>query len=254
MTQVATYPSLNGKTVVVTGGGSGIGEAIVTQFARQGCKVGFLDIAEDASNALVASLQAEGLEAMFVQADLTDIAATVAAIDTIRAAYGPIGVLVNNAAHDQRHALEDITPDYFDDRIAVNVKHQLFASQAVMEDMKTLGGGAIICMGSTSWMLGQGGMACYTAAKSAVLGLMRSLARDLGPYNIRVNSIAPGWIMTERQKTLWLTPEAEAELMKQQCLKRHLVPDDIAKTVLFFCSDDAGACTNQSYIVDGGWC
>ncbi|MEO0545816.1 MAG: SDR family oxidoreductase [Pseudomonadota bacterium] len=253
MSAVATYPSLQEKTVVITGGGSGIGESIVTHFARQGCKVGFLDIADEPSKALEASLNAEGYSVKYVHCDLTDIPALVAGIDAIRDAFGPIGVLVNNAAHDQRHALEDITPEYFDDRMAVNLKHQVFASQAVAEDMKGLGGGAIICMGSTSWMLGQGGMACYTAAKSGVLGLMRSLARDLGPYNIRVNSVAPGWIMTERQKTLWLTPEAEEDLLKRQCLKRHLVPDDIARAVLFFCSEEAGACTNQSYIVDGGW-
>jgi len=253
MSAVATYPSLQGKTVLVTGGGSGIGEAIVTQFARQGCKVGFLDIADEPSNALEASLTAEGHDVRYVKCDLKDIPAVISAIDTVRQAFGPIGVLVNNAAHDQRHKLEDITPEFFDDRMAVNLKHQLFATQAVVEDMKQLGGGSVICMGSTSWMLGQGGMACYTAAKSAILGLMRSLAHDLGPFNIRVNSVAPGWIMTERQKTLWLTPESEKYLLEHQCLKRHLVPDDIARAVLFFCSEEAGACTNQSYIVDGGW-
>ena len=250
---VATYPSLEGKTVIVTGGGSGIGESITTHFARQGSKVGFLDISDEPSNALVESLRSEGHTVQYVHCDVTDTAALQSAISKISFDFGPVGVLVNNAAHDQRHKLEDVTPDYWDERIAINIKHQFFASQAVVDDMKKLGGGSIINMGSTSWMIGNGGMACYTAAKSAVLGLSRSLARDLGEFNIRVNSIAPGWIMTERQKELWLTPEGEADIFKNQCLKRFLVPEDIARPVLFFASNESSACTNQSYIVDGGW-
>lgn len=249
----ATYPSLKGKTVIVSGGGSGIGESIVTHFAEQGAKVGFLDIADEPSKALEAQLTDAGHTVRFAKCDITDTPVLQSTIRDLVGELGPVGVLVNNAAHDQRHAFEEITPDYFDDRIAVNIKHQLFAAQAVAEDMKQLGGGSIINMGSTSWMIGQGGMACYTAAKSAVLGLTRSLARDLGEHNIRVNSIAPGWIMTQRQIDLWLTDEAEKELMQRQCLKRKLYPADIARTVLFFASDEAGACTNQSYIVDGGW-
>ncbi len=253
MSEMAIYPDLKNKTVVVSGGGSGIGESIVTHFAEQGAKVGFLDIADESSKALEAKLSGEGHTVKFVHCDLTDTSALQTAIGDIREELGPISVLINNAAHDQRHKFEDITPDYFDERIAVNIKHQFFAAQAVVADMRSLGGGSIINMGSTSWMIGQGGMACYTAAKSAVLGLTRSMARDLGPDNIRVNSIAPGWIMTQRQIDLWLTPEGEAELMERQCLKRKLVPADIARTVLFFASEQAGACTNQSYIVDGGW-
>ena len=250
---VATYPSLADKTVIVTGGGSGIGESITTHFARQGAKVGFLDISDDASQALAAQLTDEGHTVRYVHCNVTDTKALQAAIGSINDDFGPAGVLVNNAAHDQRHKLEDVTPEYWDERIAINIKHQFFASQAVAEGMKKIGGGSIINMGSTSWMIGNGGMACYTAAKSAVLGLSRSLARDLGPFNIRVNSIAPGWIMTERQKELWLTPEGEADIFKNQCLKRFLVPEDIARPVLFFASDESAACTNQSYIVDGGW-
>ena len=250
---VATYPSLADKTVIVTGGGSGIGESITTHFARQGAKVGFLDISDDASQALAAQLTDEGHTVRYVHCNVTDTNALQAAIGSINDDFGPAGVLVNNAAHDQRHKLEDVTPEYWDERIAINIKHQFFASQAVAEGMKKIGGGSIINMGSTSWMIGNGGMACYTAAKSAVLGLSRSLARDLGPFNIRVNSIAPGWIMTERQKELWLTPEGEADIFKNQCLKRFLVPEDIARPVLFFASDESAACTNQSYIVDGGW-
>lgn len=250
---MAIYPDLAGKSVLVTGGGSGIGAAIVEKFAEQGAKVGFIDIAAGPSQALAARLITGGRQVRFEQADLTDIAALRRAVAAIRAAHGPISVLINNAAHDERHATEAVTPEYWDDRFAVNLKHQFFAAQAVLDDMKTAGGGAIINFGSTSWMIGQGGMAAYTAAKSAILGLTRSLARDFGPHNIRVNSIAPGWIMTERQIEKWLTPEGEQTLMERQCLKRRLVPDDIAKFTVFLASDEAGACTNQQYIVDGGW-
>jgi NAD(P)-dependent dehydrogenase (short-subunit alcohol dehydrogenase family) len=175
------------------------------------------------------------------------------AVGAVRNALGPINILINNAAHDERHAMETVTSEYWDERIAVNLKHQFFAAQAVAPDMVAAGGGAIVNMGSVSWMIGQGGMPCYTTAKSAVQGLTRSLARDLGPRNIRVNTIVPGWIMTQRQIDLWLTPAGEAELMARQCLKRKLQPDDVARVVLFFASAQAGACTNQTYIVDGGW-
>jgi D-xylose 1-dehydrogenase len=247
----ASYSDLAGKVVLVTGGGSGIGEAIVRRFAQQQAKVAFIDIKD--SQALVAELAGQGGPVRFEQADLTDIGALRAAIARIREALGPIQVLINNAAHDERHPTEDVTPEYWDDRIAVNLKHQFFAAQAVLPDMKAAQGGSIVNFGSVSWMVGQGGMAAYTAAKSAVLGLTRSLARDYGPYNIRVNAIAPGWIMTQRQIEKWLTPEGEAELMQRQCLKRKLVPDEIAKVTLFMASDEASACTNQQYVVDGGW-
>jgi NAD(P)-dependent dehydrogenase (short-subunit alcohol dehydrogenase family) len=249
----AIYPDLEGKVVVVTGGGSGIGEEIVRQFARQKAKVAFLDIAVGPSEKLVADLAAKGQSVHFEACDLTDITALKAAIAKIRAALGPVGVLINNAAHDERHPTETVTEAYWDDRIAVNLKHQFFAAQAVLADMKAANSGAIINFGSTSWMVGQGGMAAYTAAKSAVLGLTRSLARDYGPYNIRVNAIAPGWIMTQRQIDKWLTPEGEAELMNRQCLKRKLYPIDIAKFTVFLASDEGSGCTNQQYVVDGGW-
>jgi len=253
MSEVATYPSLKDKTVVITGGGSGIGASLTTHFARQGCKVGFLDIADEASITLETELNSDGCTVKYFRCDITDTKALQTVIDELRATFGPVGILINNAAHDQRHKFEDITPEYWDERFAINIKHQFFAAQAVLEDMKSIGGGSIINMGSTSWMIGNGGMACYTAAKSAVLGLTRSLAQDFGPFNIRVNSIAPGWIMTQRQKELWLTPEGEADIFKNQCLKRFLVPDDIARPVLFFASDESAACTNQNYVVDGGW-
>jgi NAD(P)-dependent dehydrogenase (short-subunit alcohol dehydrogenase family) len=254
MTATAIYPSLKDRVVFVTGGGSGIGASIVEHFCQQGARVGFVDIDEAASEALVAEVGKAGhAKPLFVKCDITDIPALRAAIAKVREALGPITVLVNNAANDQRHPMDEVTPEYWDDRIAVNLKHQFFAAQAIHPDMAAAGGGAIVNLGSVSWMIGQGGMPCYTTAKSAVAGLTRSLARDLGPQNIRVNCVVPGWIMTQRQIDLWLNKESEAELMQRQCLKRKLVPADIARAVLFFASDDSGGCTNQSYIVDGGW-
>jgi NAD(P)-dependent dehydrogenase (short-subunit alcohol dehydrogenase family) len=254
MTASAIYPSLKDRVVFVTGGGGGIGASVVEHFCRQGAKVGFVDIDEAASGALVEAMAAAGHhKPVFVKCDLTDIEALRVAIGQVRTRLGPITVLVNNAANDQRHSIDEVTPEYWDDRIAVNLKHQFFAAQAVYPDMEAAGGGAIVNLGSVSWMIGQGGMPCYTTAKSAVAGLTRALARDLGPKNIRVNCVVPGWIMTQRQIDLWLTPESEAELMQRQCLKRKLVPADIARAVLFFAAEDSGGCTNQSYIVDGGW-
>lgn len=250
----AIYPSLAGRSVLVTGGGSGIGEAVVRRFCEQGAKVAFLDLDEQASRATVAAVERAGHAApLFVRCDLRDIAALRQAIAEAAARNGPVTVLVNNAARDDRHAIEDVTPDYWDERIAVNLKHQFFAAQAVLPMMKAEGGGSIVNMGSVSWMVGQGGMPCYTTAKSAISGLTRALARDMGPFNIRVNAVAPGWIMTERQIRMWLTPEGEKELMARQCLKRKLVPDDIARVVLFFASEESGAMTNQTYVADGGW-
>ena len=250
---IATYPSLKGRTVLVTGGGSGIGAAITRRFAEGGARVGFLDIAVEASEALAADLAAAGHAARFVPCDLREIDALKRGVAAVRDAFGPVGVLINNAAHDERHATPDVTPEMFDERIAVNLRHQFFAAQAVLPDMKAAGGGAIINFGSVSWMAGQGGMAVYSMSKSAVLGLTRSLARDYGPFGIRVNAIAPGAILTQRQKDKWLTPEYEAELMGKQCLKRHLLPDEIARFALFLASDEASACTGQQYVVDGGW-
>jgi len=252
MTTGAIYPDLKGKTVLVTGGGSGIGAAIVRRFVAQGAHTAFIDLKVAESEALVSELAGAGT-LLFEQADLTDIAALRAAIARVRDRLGPIRILINNAAHDQRHPTPEVTPEFWDDRIAVNLKHQFFAAQAVLPDMVAAGAGAIVNFGSTSWMAGQGGMAAYTAAKSGVLGLTRSLARDYGPHNIRVNAIAPGWIMTQRQIDLWLTPEGEEELMRRQCLKRRLMPDEIARATLFFASDEASACTGQHYVVDGGW-
>lgn len=249
----AIYSDLEGKSVLITGGASGIGASIVRAFARQKAKVGFIDIADKPAQALVAELTGQGATVYFDHCDITDTPALRNSIANLRQKIGPVSVLVNNAAHDERHDTAKVTPEYWDDRIAVNLKHQFFAAQAVLPDMQAAKAGSIVNFGSVSWMIGQGGMAVYTAAKSAVLGLTRSLARDYGPDNIRVNAIAPGWIMTERQIEKWLTPEGEAKLLESQCLKRKLVPDDIAKFTVFLASDEAGACTNQQYVVDGGW-
>lgn len=249
----AVYPSLKGKTVLVTGGGSGIGEAIVRHFAEQDARVGFIDVKEKESGALVKSLVRKRRKVHFEHADLTDVEATRAAIGRIRKALGPITILVNNAAHDERHTIEELTPEYFDDRIAVNLKHQFFCIQAVLPDMKKAGGGTIVNMGSVTWMLGFTGLPVYAAAKAAVVGMTRGLSRELGQHNIRLNSIAPGWIMTERQQTLYLTPEREVQLMKDQTVKRKLTPDDIARLVLFFASDESIAVANQNIVADGGW-
>jgi NAD(P)-dependent dehydrogenase (short-subunit alcohol dehydrogenase family) len=254
MSSWAIYPSLKGRSVLVTGGGSGIGAQIVRRFCEQGSRVAFVDVDRPTSEALVQEIEAQSQAVpLFLPCDLRDIEALRRAVAEAAAANGPITALVNNAARDDRHAWDTVTPELWDERFAVNLRHQFFAAQAVYPMMREAGGGSIINMGSVSWMIGQGGMAAYTAAKSAVLGLTRSLARDWGPENVRVNSIAPGWIMTDRQQTLWLTPEGEQELMTRQCLKRKLHPDDIARVVLFLCADDSAAMTNQSYIVDGGW-
>ena len=249
----AVYSDLQGKSILITGGASGIGAAMVRSFARQKAKVAFLDIAREAASHLLNEMAELGTPVHYEYCDLTDIAELRAAIIRVRETIGPILVLVNNAAHDERHSAETITPEYWDERLSVNLKHQFFAAQAVLPDMKAAGEGSIINFGSVSWMIGQGGMPAYSAAKSAVLGLTRSLARDFGPYNIRVNAIAPGWIMTERQIEKWLTPAGEVELLKAQCLKRKLYPEDVSRVVLFLASSEAGACTNQQYVVDGGW-
>jgi NAD(P)-dependent dehydrogenase (short-subunit alcohol dehydrogenase family) len=245
---------LRDKAVFITGGGSGIGASIVEHFCSQGSKVAFVDVAKEDSEKLVKDLAARKLPApLFIACDITDTPALQTAIADAKAKLGPFRVLVNNAAHDQRHAIDEVTPKYWDERVAVNLKHQFFAAQAVYKDMAAAGGGSIVNLGSISWMKKQGNMPAYTTSKSAVQGLTNALARDLGPMNIRVNSVVPGWIMTERQIKLWLTPEAEKELLQGQCIKRKLVPADIARMVLFLASDDSDGCSGQHYIVDGGW-
>lgn len=249
----ASYSDLQDKVVLVTGGGSGIGEAIVREFARQRARVAFLDIAVAPSRKLAAELQDSGRAVQYLPCDLTNVQALRAALAAVKNRWGPIQVLINNAANDERHATESLTEQAWDHCISVNLKHQFFCAQSVLSDMKAAGGGAIVNLGSFSWMIGQGGMAGYTASKSAVLGLTRSLARDYGPYGIRVNAVAPGWIITQRQLDNWVTPETEAEIMAHQCLKRRLQPAEVARFIVFLASDEASACTSQHYVVDGGW-
>ena len=251
--RLAIYPSLENKVVFVTGGGSGIGAATVTGFVRQKARVGFVDIDEPASTRLVRDLEGMGPSPRFLRCDVRDIDALRAAIGTVQAELGDIGVLVNNAARDDRHAIESVTVEYWDERVAVNLRHQFFATQAVIEQMKRLGGGSIINFGSISWMMASGGMPAYTTSKAAVHGLTRGFARDLGPYNIRANTITPGWVMTERQLALWVTPESEARIDQAQCLRERLKPEHLANMVLFLASDDARMITSQNFVVDAGW-
>lgn len=254
MTEYANYPSLEHKVVFITGGGSGIGASIVELFCEQHARVFFVDIAEESSRALVERIRGRGLPApRFLPADLRDIETLQGHICATAEEAGGLHVLVNNAAHDERHAVESVTVDYWEDRMHVNLRHQFFAAQAAMPFMRDGGGGAIVNMGSSSWHIGQGGMPGYTTAKAGIEGLTRGLARDFGPHGIRVNCVIPGWIMTERQQRLWLTPDSEQDLMQKQCLKEKVQPADVARMVLWLSADDSRLCSNQNYVVDGGW-
>jgi NAD(P)-dependent dehydrogenase (short-subunit alcohol dehydrogenase family) len=253
MPPFASYPSLRGRTVFVSGGGSGIGASIVEHFAEQEAKVGFVDIDEAASTALVKKIAAAGpAPPLFLKADVRDVKAYQAAIAETAAKLGAVTILINNAARDDRHDLADVTPDFWDERIAVNLRHQFFAIQAVAPGMKAAGSGSIVNFSSVSYHTMTARLSVYEAAKAAVIGLTRGLARDLGPDGIRLNAITPGWIMTQRQIDLWLTPEAEADLMKAQCLKEKVYPPDIARMALFLASDDSRLITAQNFVVDGG--
>ena len=253
MDEFAAYPSLRGRGVFISGGATGIGAGLVEHFARQGARVGFVDLLEEAGRALAGRLAAEGLPPpVFHQVDVRDIGALQAAIAAIGAELGGLRVLVNNAAHDERHAIDQVTVGYWDDRMHVNLRHQFFAVQAAAPMLRAGGGGSIVNMGSVSWHIGQGGMPAYTTAKAGIEGLTRGLARDLGPDGIRVNCIIPGWIMTQRQIDLWLTPEAERALLEQQCLKEKLYPADIARMTLWLAADDSRLCTAQTWVVDAG--
>lgn len=253
MSHFARYPSLVDRAVLITGGATGIGETLVREFAAQGAKVGFIDIAREAGEALARELAGSKHAPLFVAADITDTPTLERAIGTVRERFGPILALLNNAANDQRHKIEDTTPEYWDKAVAVNLKHQFFAARNVAADMKAAGGGSIINFGSVSWKLKQGGMPAYTTSKSAVQGLTRSLARDFGPFNIRVNTLVPGWVMTEKQIRLWLTEEGKADIARGQCINRQLMPQHIAHMAMFLAADDSAMCTAQDFIVDGGW-
>lgn len=249
----AHYPSLQDRAVLITGGATGIGATLVEEFAAQGARVGFIDIDDAAGTALVAKLGAARHAPVFVAADLTDIAALDSAIDSIRQRTGAFTVLLNNAANDQRHSIESTTSESWDAGIAVNLKQQFFAAKNVAADMKAAGGGSIVNFGSVSWKLKQGGMPVYTTSKAAVQGLTRSLARDFGPFNIRVNTLVPGWVMTEKQRRLWLDERGREDIARGQCLNLPLMPEHIARMALFLAADDSAMCTAQDFIVDGGW-
>jgi D-xylose 1-dehydrogenase len=244
----ARYPSLAGKTVYVTGGASGIGAEIVMAFAAQGAHVGFVDMDAAGSAALCAAHP----NVTHAICDLRDIDSLRAAFADLRAKIGPAQVLVNNAARDDRHDWTEVTPEYWDDRMDTNLRHQFFAIQTVAPDMIAGGGGSIINLGSNSWFEAGGGFPAYATAKAAVHGLTRTMARDLGQHRIRVNAVVPGWVMTERQKTLWAKPDAIAAHLQRQCLPDLIEPVYIARMVLFLASDDAAMCTASSYMVEAG--
>jgi NAD(P)-dependent dehydrogenase (short-subunit alcohol dehydrogenase family) len=243
----AVYPSLRGKRVLITGGGSGIGAGVVEAFAGQGSDTTFFDIRDGDSAAL-----AEATGARFERVDLTDTAATTRLIATLVEEHGPFDVLVNNAANDDRHEIADVTEEYWNDRLNVNLKHQFFCAQAIVPGMQSKGGGAIINLGSISWHFALPDLVLYQMCKAAIEGLTRALARDLGKDNIRVNCVVPGNIRTARQ-TRWYTPEAEAEIVSAQCIKQRLHPTDVGALVTFLASDDARGMTGHEYFVDAGW-
>ncbi|SHG97676.1 SDR family NAD(P)-dependent oxidoreductase [Marivita hallyeonensis] len=245
----ARYPSLDGRTVFITGGASGIGAEIVKAFAAQGAKVGFIDLDDASADALVSDI--DGTIA-WEKADLRDIEALRAAFERLKAKLGPASILVNNAARDDRHDWRKVTPEYWDERQATNLRHMFFSIQSVAPDMIAAGGGSIINMGSNSWWEKSGNMPAYTTAKAAVHGLTRTMARDLGEHRIRVNTVVPGWVMTDRQKELWAEPEALERHRQKQCLPDLIEPVYLARMVLFLASDDAAMCTANNYMVEAG--
>ncbi len=250
----ARYPSLRDKVVFITGGASGIGRSLVEHFHDQGAKVAFVDLAADAGQALAAELAGEsGHTPHFQPCDLRDIGQLEAAMAQVADRLGPITVLVNNAGNDERHTLEQVTPAYFDDRMAVNLRHQVFTAKFVRPQMKRAGGGSIINFSSITWTVANGDGVCYVTSKAAVVGLTRALATELGGDNIRVNAIAPGWVMTERQVSLWLNEDGERQIEDRQALKGRLHSPDIARMALFLAADDSRMCSKQTFVVDAGW-
>ena len=253
MTLAPKYPDLDGAAVLITGGGSGIGAALTAGCAAQGARVAFLDIAEEPSRDLCDRVERDsGRRPLFLRCDLRDVDALKAGVAEAEKAHGAATVLINNAANDDRHTVDEVTPEYWDDRMAVNLKHQFFAAKAVHASMRDAGGGSIINLGSISWHLGLPDLAIYQTAKAAIEGLTRSLAREWGRENIRVNAIIPGNVQTPRQMK-WYTPEGEAEIVAQQCLDGRIQPADVAALAMFLASDDARFCTGHNYWVDAGW-
>ena len=254
MSSFTKYPGLKGRTVFITGGASGIGASLVEHFAMQGARVGFVDLSDDAAEALCGQIVAAGGTAPWYRhCDLTDIAALQSAIADFAADFDVIRVLINNAGNDQRRTLAEITPEAWRSALAVNLDHQFFAAQAVAPGMAEAGGGTIVNMGSIAWQLGFPELTAYAAAKAAILSMTKSLARAWGADEVRVNCILPGAILTERQRRLWMTPEYEAEVMQSQSLKRHLTPGEVARLALFLASDDSSGMTGQGTVIDAGW-
>ncbi|MGN6827053.1 SDR family NAD(P)-dependent oxidoreductase [Paucibacter sp. M5-1] len=249
----ALYPSLANKRVLITGGGTGIGSTLVEAFAGQSAEVSFLDISDEAALTLQERLSTATHPPRFVHCDLTDLDALAQTLAQIEQRSGPVDILINNAANDTRHAIEAISAKQWDDSIAVNLRHQFFCAQAVLPGMKAAGCGVILNMGSISWHRALPDLALYMTAKAAIEGLTRGMARDLGPHNIRVNSVIPGAVRTPRQTMLWHTPEEEAKIVGGQCLKQRVEPEDVAALVLFLASDNAARCTGREYFVDAGW-
>jgi D-xylose 1-dehydrogenase len=248
----AQYPSLDGAIVFITGGAAGIGQDMARAFAAQKAHVGFVDIDDKGGRALAEELTSGGATVKFEACDLRDIASLRQAFAKLKNALGPAAVLVNNAARDDRHGWEDVTPEYYDERIATNLRHMFFATQIVAPDMIAAGKGSIINFGSNSWFEAVGGMPVYTTAKAAVHGMTRAFARDLGKHRIRVNTIVPGWVMTERQKALWAKPDAIARHLQRQCLPDLIDPVYLARMALFLASDDSAMCTANNYMVEAG--
>ncbi|WP_210497080.1 SDR family NAD(P)-dependent oxidoreductase [Microvirga antarctica] len=248
----AIYPDLAGRTALVTGGADGIGRAVVEAFAAQGMTVAFLDINRHAGEALATELCGKGHQAFFGCVDLRDVPATIAAIAHLRETAGAFSICVNNAGHDERHRFADLSVAEWDERFAVNLRPMMFVSQSVTDDMRQRGCGSIINLGSTSWMQGAPGLIAYTTAKSAVIGFTRSLAREVGSDGIRVNCVTPGWVMTERQRTRWFTPEKWEAAQARQSIKGEIRPADVAAMILFLASDQSRMCTGQNFIVDAG--
>lgn len=253
MSSFATYPSLVNRAVLITGGATGIGAAFVTHFAQQGARVAFIDIEEKGAAALCAALPDTRHAPVFLRCDVTDVEALRASIAEAGSHIGKISVLVNNAANDRRHRLEDTTVGEFEQSIAVNLRHQYFATQAVVPGMRELGGGSVICLGSTGWMIKNAGYPMYAMAKSAVHGLVNGLARELGKDRIRINALVPGWVITDKQRELWLDEAGEREIQQKQCMPGYLAADDLARAALFLGADDSRMCTGHDFIVDGGW-
>jgi D-xylose 1-dehydrogenase len=252
-TKFAIYPSLRDRTVIVTGGASGIGEAIVEAFALQGARVCLVDVQDDAAADLLERLHRSRNAVMYRHCDLTDIAALQRTVAHVVDQFGTVDVLVNNAGNDTRHAVSEVTPEFWDHTIAVNLKHQFFAAQAVIPTMQRAQQGSIINMSSIGWVIPSTNQSVYVTAKAAIVGMTRTLAHEVGKDNIRVNAIMPGAILTERQKRLWLTEEYKAEVLRNQALKRMILPEEVARLVLFLAADDSSAITNQSYVIDAGW-